>query len=116
MDANSSSFCPYFHRAIELVGRRWSGAILRSLLQGNQRFTDIRTSIPGLSDRLLSERLRELEAEGLVVRHVYAETPVRIEYELTEKGRDLEEAIAAITDWAERWLTSPETDLAFRAS
>lgn len=104
MHTDSSSFCPYFHHAIELVGRRWSGAILRSLLQGNQRFTDIRTSIPGLSDRLLSERLKELESEGLVTRQVYAETPVRIEYELTDKGRDLEGAIGALTDWADRWL------------
>lgn len=109
MHTDSSSFCPYFHHAIELVGRRWSGAILRSLLHGNQRFTDIRSSIPGLSDRLLSERLKELESEGLVMRHVFAETPVRIEYELTEKGRDLEGAIAALTDWAERWL-SPGDD------
>ncbi len=108
MHTDSSSFCPYFHHAIELVGRRWSGAILRSLLQGNQRFTDIRTSIPGLSDRLLSERLKELESEGLVARHVYAETPVRIEYELTDKGRDLEGAISALTDWADRWLSPKE--------
>jgi DNA-binding HxlR family transcriptional regulator len=115
MHTDSSSFCPYFHHAIELVGRRWSGAILRSLLQGNQRFTDIRSSIPGLSDRLLSERLKELEAEGLVVRHVYAETPVRIEYELTDKGRDLEGAIAALTDWADRWL-SPGEDIHVEAS
>lgn len=116
MHTDSNSFCPYFHHAIELVGRRWSGAILRSLLQGNQRFTDIRTSIPGLSDRLLSERLKELESEGLVVRHVYAETPVRIEYELTAKGRDLEGAIAALTDWADRWLAQGRSDAQLEAT
>jgi len=101
--------CPLYHRAVELVGRRWTGAILMVLLQGASRFTDIVHAVPGLSDRLLSERLKELEAEGIVSRTVHPETPVRIEYQLTEKGRDLSGVAEAVTGWATRWLT-PEDD------
>lgn len=100
-----SAFCPVYHRAIELIGRRWTGAILRVLLGGPTRFSDIAGHIPGLSDRLLSERLKELEAEGIVVRTVYPEMPVRIEYALTEKGHALENVIAAVSVWAETWGT-----------
>lgn len=74
---------------------------------GAVRFSDVSGSIPGLSDRLLSERLKELETEGIVTRSVYPETPVRIEYTLTEKGLGLSQAIAAIALWAERWGTGP---------
>ena len=105
-----SAFCPVYHRAIELIGRRWTGAILRVLLSGPTRFSDIAATVPGLSDRLLSERLKELETEGIVVRTVYPETPVRIEYALTEKGRALESVIAAVSDWAETWASLPATD------
>ncbi len=104
MDGTTEAFCPYFHHAIELIGRRWTGAILRAMLGGKSRFSDIATAIPGLSDRLLSERLKELEAEGVVQRLVYPETPVRIEYRLTAKGRALETAVVAVADWAERWV------------
>ncbi|HEY7296099.1 MAG TPA: helix-turn-helix domain-containing protein, partial [Dehalococcoidia bacterium] len=87
--APTSAFCPYFHRAVELIGRRWTGAILRAMLGGVVRFSDLTHTIPGLSDRMLSERLKELEAEGIVARSVIPETPVRIEYRLTAKGRAL---------------------------
>lgn len=99
-----SPFCPKFHHAVELIGRRWSGAILRALLAGATRYSDITAAIPGLSDRLLSERLREMEAEGIVVRTVIPEMPVRIEYHLTEKGHDLSPVLEAISAWAERWV------------
>jgi DNA-binding HxlR family transcriptional regulator len=99
-----AAVCPLYHRAVELIGRRWSGAILRSLHDGETRFSDITESIPGLSDRLLSERLKELEAEGIVTRTVFPEIPVRIEYRLTEKGRALGEVMDAIGAWAHRWL------------
>jgi DNA-binding HxlR family transcriptional regulator len=105
-----SAFCPVYHRAIELIGRRWTGAILRVLMSGPTRFSDIAVTVPGLSDRLLSERLKELEAEGIVVRTVYPETPVRIEYALTEKGHALEGVIAAVSDWAETWASLPAAD------
>jgi DNA-binding HxlR family transcriptional regulator len=96
--------CPRFHKTIELVGRRWTGAIVQLLLEGPRRFTALRGAVPGLHDRLLSERLKELEAEGLVMRRVYAETPVRIEYDLTEKGRDLEGVFKELHRWADRWI------------
>jgi DNA-binding HxlR family transcriptional regulator len=107
MEYEGSAFCPYFHQAVELIGRRWTGAILRAMLSGRTRFTDIAAAIPGLSDRLLSERLKELESEGIVERRVYPETPVRIEYLLTEKGHALDAAVRAVSDWAERWATVP---------
>jgi DNA-binding HxlR family transcriptional regulator len=101
---SADNFCPRFFHAVELVGRRWTGVILRSLLGGPARFHEIRESIPDISDRMLSERLRELEAEGIVTRSVIPETPVRVEYALTEKGRALETAIVALGKWAERWV------------
>ncbi|MDA0270446.1 MAG: winged helix-turn-helix transcriptional regulator [Chloroflexi bacterium] len=99
-----SAFCPRFQHAVELIGRRWTGAILRAMLAGGHRFSDIAATVPDLSDRLLSERLKELEAEGLLRREVYPETPVRIEYHLTEKGRSLWPVVESLSDWAERWL------------
>ena len=98
-----SAYCPVFQDAVELIGRRWTGAIVRTLLTGSTRFGEILARIPGLSDRLLSERLRELEACGVVKRTVFPEVPVRIEYELTEKGHELESIVAAISGWADRW-------------
>src|SRR3954447_23359045 len=102
--SGQSAFCPVFHKAVELIGRRWTGAIIRAMRSGCVRFSDISHAIPGLSDRLLSERLKELESEGIVERTVYPEIPVRIEYRLTEKGRDLDEVMQAIGDWSGRWM------------
>lgn len=99
-----SPFCPAYHRAIELIGRRWSGVVLRALMAGRTRFSDLAATVPGLSDRLLSERLKELEAEGIVTRTVIPETPVRVEYGLTDKGRALTDVVVAVSAWAERWL------------
>lgn len=95
--------CPAYHRAIELVGARWTGAVLFALLSGAQRFGEIRDLVR-LSDKMLSARLKELEAEGIVARIVLPETPVRIEYHLTDKGRDLEQVVATVGEWAERWI------------
>jgi DNA-binding HxlR family transcriptional regulator len=97
--------CIRFHRAVELIGGRWTGAVIQLLLNGRLRFAELRAAIPDISDRMLSERLRELESEGIVARRVVPETPVRVEYELTEKGRALEQALAAVGRWAERWVT-----------
>lgn len=105
-----SHFCPRFHKAVELVGRRWTGTILRELLAGATRFTDIRDAIPDLSDRMLSERLKELEAEDVIARRVHPETPVRVEYRLTEKGRALGEVIGAVGAWAETWVELEPTE------
>src|SRR3954470_20578522 len=97
--------CVRFHRAVELIGRRWTGAVIKLLFNGRMRFAELRAAIPDISDRMLSERLRELEAEGIVARIVVPETPVRVEYELTEKGRALEHALSAVGKWAERWVS-----------
>ncbi len=98
------ALCPRYHHAVELIGRRWTGAIIRMLLEGVTRFSDITEAVPGLSDRMLSERLKELEAEGIVERCVFAETPVRIEYRITEKGRALSTVVESIGAWAEQWV------------
>jgi DNA-binding HxlR family transcriptional regulator len=110
----SLAFCPRFHRAIELIGARWTGAILRALMNGVTRFSDLGTVIPGISDRMLSERLKVLEAEGVVERAVIPSTPVRVEYRLTEKGRALEAAVSAVSDWASDWVEEPEARRAAR--
>lgn len=101
--ALEAALCTRFHKAVELIGRRWSGAVVQLLLRGPARFAELRDAIPDISDRMLSERLRELEEEGIVARTVIPETPVRVEYSLTAKGRGLEPALAAIGKWAERW-------------
>lgn len=92
---------------MELIGRRWTGAIVRALLAGDIRFGQMRATIPGISDRLLSQRLKELEAEGVVVRTVIDETPVRIEYHLTAKGEALASVVQSASEWAEDWLAPP---------
>jgi DNA-binding HxlR family transcriptional regulator len=99
-----SPFCAYFHHAVELIGARWSGAIIRAMLSGVTRFSDLTAAIPGLSDRMLSERLKELEAEGIVERCVTPSTPVRVDYRLTDKGRDLAGVFESISAWSENWL------------
>jgi DNA-binding HxlR family transcriptional regulator len=99
----ASGVCPHFHAAIELIGKRWTGAILCALTDGPLRFGELVRTIPGLSDRLLSQRLRELEDEGLVEREVEAGTPVRVTYSLTEKGASLRPAITELKAWARRW-------------
>lgn len=95
--------CPKFENAFELLGKRWTGLIIRTLLSGQKRFSDIVESIPNMSARMLTERFKELEKEGIVIRKVYPETPVRIEYELTQKGTDLQAAMDEIQKWAEKW-------------
>lgn len=100
----SPELCPKFHEAVELIGRRWSGAIIRLLVDGRLRYSDLRGAVPDISDRMLSERLKELEGAGIVRRLVMPETPVRVEYELTEKGRALEAPLCAISQWADAWI------------
>lgn len=102
-----SALCPRFHRAVELIGRRWTGAIIRVLLGGPRRFNELLGAIPGISDRLLTERLRELEHEELIVRRVEPGSPVKVIYELTCAGAELQEALDALGKWAERWLGIP---------
>lgn len=95
--------CSVFHRAIELIGRRWSGAIISVMFKGADRFCELREAIPGISDRLLTERLRELEDAGIVARTVSDARPPLVTYQLTEKGRALAPVLDAITAWAHDW-------------
>jgi DNA-binding HxlR family transcriptional regulator len=99
----SPALCAPFHHAIELIGRRWTGAIISLLLQSRCRFATLRDAIPDITDRMLSERLQELEAEGIVERTVIPKAPVQVEYSLTKKGRALGDALKAIQEWAHKW-------------
>ncbi len=114
--AESVACCPYYHEAIELIGKRWTGAIVGVLLNapaeetGGLRFSQIAQAVPELSDRLLSERMKELEARGVVERTVLAGPPVRVEYRLTEMGRALQPALGELRDWARRWLAEPDEE------
>ena len=103
--AQPAPVCPDFHQAVELVGKRWTGAILFTLCEREHYFAELAHAVPGVSDRLLSSRLRELEEEGLVARSVHPGAPARVSYALTDKGRDLEPAILEIHGWAKRWST-----------
>jgi len=105
--AHPPELCSRFHRASELIGRRWTGAIIFVLMKSRCRFATLRDAIPDITDRMLSERLFELEQEDIVERTVIPETPVRVEYALTKKGRELAAAVDAIGDWAKKWI---ETD------
>lgn len=99
----NGAVCPHFHHAIELIGKRWTGAIVFALTDGAKRYAELGKAIPGLSDRLLSQRLRELEEEGLVERRVEAGTPVRVTYSLTVSGRELDPVLSELKSWARRW-------------
>jgi DNA-binding HxlR family transcriptional regulator len=88
---------------VELIGRRWAGAILYALTNGPLRFAELKESVPGMSDRLLSTRLKELEKAGLVSREVQPGSRVHVSYALTKKGESLEPAMGRLRDWARRW-------------
>jgi DNA-binding HxlR family transcriptional regulator len=98
------SFCPRYHFAVELIGRRWTGAILRALLAGKTTYAEIRLAVPRLSDTMLSERLHELQREGIVERTVIPDARRTVEYRLTDKGQALEAVVAELSRWAEEWL------------
>jgi DNA-binding HxlR family transcriptional regulator len=98
--------CSLFHGAIELIGKRWTGAILTVMTQGASRFCEIREAIPGISDRLLTERLRELEDNGIVVRDVTNDRPPQVLYRLTEKGKALGPVLDSVGQWAESWFAA----------
>lgn len=103
------ALCPRFEEAFALLGKRWTGVIIETLLAGRCRFSDILSAVPHLSDRMLSERLRELEQAGIVERCVYPESPVRIEYHLTEKGKGLAPVMEAVHQWADQWIDPTES-------
>lgn len=95
--------CQHFQRAADLIGKRWNPQVVRALQTGSARFGDIKGAIPQISDALLSDRLKELEAEDIITRDVTPSTPVLIEYHLTQRGRDLTKVMDELARWAERW-------------
>ena len=97
-------YCPSYHHAAELVGRRWNGVIIRALLLGATRFGEIAEQIPEMSDKMLANRLRELEEEGVIQRTVEPTVPVRVVYSLTEKGQSLHRAVRELAEWADYWM------------
>lgn len=101
-----AELCPKFESAFELLGKRWTGLIIRVLMSGPKRFRDLSSVIPNMSDRMLAERFKELESSGVLIRRVYPETPVRIEYELTPMGRDLGPVMDEVQRWADRWMAT----------
>jgi DNA-binding HxlR family transcriptional regulator len=109
-------YCASFQTAVELIGKRWNGAIVAVLLSGPRRFSELVSSVPGLSERLLSDRLRELQLRGLLVRRVLGGPPLGVEYELTAAGRDLAPVVETISAWAHHWLEGPiAADVSVRA-
>jgi len=106
--APTGSICPRYEHGIQLLGKRWTGLLLDALMDGPRRFCELTATVEGLSDRVLSDRLRELEVEGVVERIVYPQIPVRVEYKLTEKGLALKPVVEAIHEWAEKWVMLPE--------
>lgn len=99
--------CPKFESAFELIGKRWTGLIIRVLLTGPKRFKELAEIIPNVSSKVLTERLKELECEGIITREVYPEMPVRIEYGLTQKGKELLPVLDELQKWAEKWIRHP---------
>jgi DNA-binding HxlR family transcriptional regulator len=104
---NFEVMCPRYQAAMAILGRKWTGLILRSLMGGPRRFTEMAAYVPGLSDRLLSQRLHELEEAGIVARRVYSERPVQVEYSLTSQGQALREVVEAVQRWADHWGPRP---------
>jgi DNA-binding HxlR family transcriptional regulator len=103
----SSKICLRYQQAVELLGKRWTGLIVQVLLDGPLRFNELQERLEVVSDRMLSERLKELEAAGVIHRAVSPEPPVRVVYSLTEKGHALEHVVRAIAAWAEGWVPLP---------
>ena len=102
-----SPTCSRFHQAIELIGGRWNGPILQAVLAGHRRYADVKSSIPGISDTMLTQRLRALEGEGVLERRVLPTSPVRVEYHPTAKGQALAPVLNAVSSWADEWIGVP---------
>jgi DNA-binding HxlR family transcriptional regulator len=96
---------PKVEKSFELIGKRWTGLIIYVLISGPKRFNEIHTTIPDLSKRMLTERMKELEENGIVIRHVANERPVRVEYLLTKKGTELGKILGPISQWGESWMS-----------
>src|SRR5579859_484197 len=111
----SEKICVTFQRCAEIIAKKWTALILRVLMEKPRRFSELAEELEVVSDRILSERLKELEREGIVERHVYPCTPVRVEYSLTPKGRALGPVIEAMELWGNQWLDSDALDVPHEA-
>ncbi|EFH82981.1 winged helix-turn-helix transcriptional regulator [Ktedonobacter racemifer] len=100
--------CGQYHEILEFLGRKWMGSVLSLLATRSYRFNELLGAIPGISDRMLTERLRDLETRRFVARHVLAASPIRVEYELTDRGKELNEVVASLVHSAERWFAKEE--------
>jgi DNA-binding HxlR family transcriptional regulator len=109
MKESKINLCPLVQKGMDLISKRWNGLIIQTLLTGSHRFSEIEASIP-ISGRLLSERLKELEKEGIVTREVFSEVPIRVEYSLTEKGLALTPIIREVENWSKKWVSVEETE------
>jgi len=94
--------CPV-HKTMMVIGKRWTALIIRDLVSGTKRFCQLEQSLEGISPKMLSQRLHELEAHGILERAVFPEVPVRVEYSLTPKGRDLKEVVDSMAAWGAKW-------------
>lgn len=94
--------CPV-HKTMLIIGKRWTALIIRDLVKGKKRFSELEHSLDGISPRILSQRLHELEQCGIVKREIYPEVPARVEYSLTPKGYDLKKVIDSMSAWGEKW-------------
>jgi DNA-binding HxlR family transcriptional regulator len=108
---NDSKMCPRFEKATELLSKRWVSLIVYTLISGPRRFSEIEDSLSNLSGKMLSERLKELEIEGIIKREVFPETPVRIEYSLTDKGQALGPIFGEIAKWSSEWIQIENSDI-----
>ncbi|QTD43156.1 helix-turn-helix domain-containing protein [Sporosarcina sp. Te-1] len=102
IDICTESTCQIYRSAIEFIGKRWTGVIIFNLFDGPKRYHELLNAIDGISDRLLTERLKDLEEEGLLVKRIIAEAPKKVEYELTPPGHEFREVFKAILGWAEK--------------
>lgn len=105
---NNFELCPRFEKAISILSQRWTALILYQLMSGPQRFCTMTEKL-GVSGKTLTERLKDLEQQGFVIREVYPETPVRIEYSLTEKGMSLTPIMQEIEKWSREWIEPTST-------
>ena len=104
VDIMNDKLCPKMEESLKLFGKKWIGLIVFSLLDGEKKFSDIEKFIPGLSGRVLTERLKELELKGIINRNVVPSRPIKISYELTRKGIDLSNVFNSIGEWTEKWM------------
>lgn len=111
---HEGTICQHFQRAAELIGQRWVPQVIYVLMPGPSRYGAIHDAIPGISDAMLSDRLKELEAASIITRRVEPATPVRITYELTPRGEELAGVLGELQVWAERWATAPARRAAAR--